>query len=348
MPVDKTDLVSRVRLLAAGAVVLGGVAAVAHADVQRSRAELRPEHVRFLPAPAHTVFAAPVWWPLKRAVVIAKVTGTSPWRDEIDMLNLKSSRLRPLPLYSDPQCPKNDRREAVPLNDGRLAYLHGCYGNEDRIPDRVYSMMTFDPRTGRNARYLPYYLPAFGVFYDISRMGLGVADDNNGLHSRLAWLGANGLRYLGLRFERVGTPAWDSSGREFAVAAVTPGQRATGLSRLDFSWSLYVVDDHGKVVRRLLDGLDEPGVPSWSHDGKWLAIPMHPHGRTDGLWLIRMHDGRPFLLLKGHQIGSATWLPGDRRLVVDTGIWSLVPDANKILGRSDVGLYVVDLPELPR
>jgi hypothetical protein len=333
---------SGVAVVAVGAVGLGQAGVHSRPNVRTS------SRVRLIAAPRHSTYDSPVLWADTGKVIVNLSTGVKAGETHLAAVDLASGSVKRLPLFNDPGCPYQTTAEPDMLADGQLAYLHECFGNAARVPGQVVSLMAYQPRTGANVRLRPYFLPPFGIYYDFSRGGTGVANDRDGLSERLAWLGAKRLRYLALPFARAGFPEWSPNGREFVVDAVpaTAGAGVGGLARLDLPRRLYVLNKRGHITRVIGNSLRETGPAAWSSDGQWLALSMWPSGQPQGLWLVRVSDGKLILLLRGRQFGGAAWLPGNRQLLVAVGVNTLVPYAIKDYGRSDVGLYVVTVPKL--
>ena len=329
------------------ALVAFGLLAVCAQSVAAGDARLAitPTHVRLIRAPKGTAYVGALWWNKGRMVVTDFVTGISPWKAHIASVSLSTGRRTELALHTDAGCPLEGTTNSDVLQDGRIVYVHGCYGNPARVPARVSTMWVYDPKTNRNASFRPYSLPIFGIQYDVSKDGETIASDGNQLEEQLEWLRPTKPVHFHLPFQRVLHPVWDPTGSVFVTAVATG--HAKGVDRLNLPESLCFINRREHVVRTLFSGLQHVSAASWSHDGKWLAVVMQPQGEPDGLWLVRLRDGRAFLVMEGKQFGDASWLPGDRRLVASDGVYSYLPDAKRFYGTSPVGIEVIDLPRLP-
>ena len=99
---------------------------------------------------------------------------------------MRTGAIARVKLFHDSACAGCYRRADV-LDSNRLAYLYECYGNANRVPDEVYSLMAYRRNVHSSSRLKPYYLPAQGIEYDFSSDGKGIANDRNGLMERLDW-----------------------------------------------------------------------------------------------------------------------------------------------------------------
>jgi len=76
---------------------------------------------------------------------------------------------------------------------------------------------------------------------------------------------------------------------------------------------LYVTTADGTNVRRLSESLDPRGAPSWSPDGKWIAVAAD-EGKTGRLYKVPLDGAAPVALADG-LISNPVWSP-DGRLIV--------------------------------
>ena len=81
------------------------------------------------------------------------------------------------------------------------------------------------------------------------------------------------------------SPAFSPDGRQIAFFASTAAIGVADQARLDVSWGLWVMGDHGEHPRSVLSGLVEPTDVQWSPDGRWLAFNAR-RGRYRGSWLF--------------------------------------------------------------
>lgn len=103
-----------------------------------------------------------------------------------------------------------------------------------------------------------------------NRCGLWVANLEN------AEYGAEPI----LKDPRAQSPDWSPSGEQIAYMA-----------NVDRNWDLYLVDSHGRNVRRLTESPAVDGLPVWSPDGEWLAFLSNRDGNW-GIWIYHVASGQ--------------------------------------------------------
>ena len=151
----------------------------------------------------------------------------------------------------------------APLHDGRLAYLQYCFGKESREPGTVGSLHAYEFRRKTTSLVRPYRLPVFTGRFAFSPVAdNGLLNDGHGLGERLTWLGPRSLRPVTLPVSRVGDPAWSADGSR-VINGVPASAGMDSPQRADTPWSLYLLDRHGRMERRLpwelRDGAPPPG-----------------------------------------------------------------------------------------
>jgi WD40 repeat protein len=258
----------------------------------------------------------------------------------IEKLDLGSRKLTPLVLARQPDCRFQEDENPISLGDGRLAYIHGCFGTMSRIPERMYNLYAYDPTNRSNVLLRPYFIRGPWLpIYSISRSGAAVMNDRRGLFEQFELLESNRIALLHFPVERAGIPAWSPDGKTLAFSAAPKGESAAGVGRLDMDWRIFLYSPATPGRLRVLSGkYHEFHGLSWSPDGNWLAVSADLIGKGRGLWLIRPRDGKQVFLLHGDELGASSWLP-DGRLAVTVGI-----DAPNAPKGSDVGLYVIRIP----
>jgi WD40-like Beta Propeller Repeat len=321
-------------VLATGVVVVSAVA-VSNTAARIGGSEPK---VRFIRAPAHAAFDDVVWLPsLRRLVVTYRRGWTSRSPHYIASLRLDGSGLRRLPLARDSACPQQVTYWPIPLANGSLAYLHQCYGNASRLPNRVTRLMVYDPRTGRNSKLRPYYLPLWGARFSISRDGMVIASEGDPLSAQLFWLEPRRQVRVRVALTATGTPSWSPNGSRIVVNGRPAGSPWSANLR-----NLYLLDRSGRLLRTLMRGLEFASQAAWSPDGRTLAVSLQPHGESAGIWLVDAVSGRHRLLLRGTDFGAPIWLPDGHTLVTPVG--SLPAPGSGPSGKARIGLYEISVP----
>lgn len=302
--------------------------------------------VRFIAAPAGGAFSSAAWAARGSQLIVNFRPRSESNRDwQLVGLPLDGSDLRPLPLPDDGDCRFTSRHFPRALPDGRVGYLQQCWQSPTRSDDERWSLMAFDPGTGRAARLLPYFLPinagAFTFAPDLQR---GLVNDGVGLAERLHWLLPNRIEPLPLPLARVGSPTWSPDGRSVAVFGVPDAGGARGADRLLLPRTLYLLDPATAALRKLVDGFNGGGPPEWSPDGRWLLMTVEMRDGRKELWLIEVATAKRYRLRVGGDLGSPAWLPDGRTVVVPVGALSqYVPSTP-----GPVGLQILELPDLDR
>ncbi len=291
--------------------------------------------VRLMRAPRGVVLDEPVWLASMQRVVVLGDSGGGAWNRHLYGVDMSASRARltRLRLPRARGCVSAQFAPAA-LSDGSLAYLATCFGNPARLPNRAVSLNRFNPRTRRGGRLRPYSLPfRTGSFSFSPDMNRGLVAVPGGL----AWLNRSRPTAAHIAVPAPGYPAWAPDGRSIAVSsgvADTPSRQKQ---------AAYLVDAGTLKARLLLGKLASTGPLVWSPNSCWLAGPLQPEGSAAGLWLVEVRTGHLTLLRKGTQFGAPAWLPDGRTIVAPIGIYSRIPGAAKIVGRSPVGLVVLQL-----
>jgi hypothetical protein len=222
---------------------------------------------------------------------------------------------------ADPACPATSETDAQPIGAGRVVVLQHCWGNATRIPDRADRIVVVDTRSHSASLLRRYFLR-----YTTSALAAGpgarivLTNDGLGLEERLWRLGPRRRTHFGPSFLRAGRPAISPDGRAVAVAAVPERRNApAGPARADLPWNLYNVHADGRGRPRLLaSGATFVTRPSWSPDGRWVAVAMTTRQGAKGIWLFDTRTGRGGLVYGMHDATGTGWI-SQRLLAVTVG-----------------------------
>jgi Tol biopolymer transport system component len=115
--------------------------------------------------------------------------------------------------------------------------------------------------------------------------------------------------------EGAATELWDGrNGRAIGGVAIAPdGQRLAFLVQRRGMTLLYVMNSDGTGTRRVAEGVDVRGAPSWSPDGRWLAVAANQNGEPH-LFKIPVDGATPVPLVKDFA-ADPTWSPSGAFLV---------------------------------
>lgn len=80
--------------------------------------------------------------------------------------------------------------------------------------------------------------------------------------------------------------------------------------------SLWLLDASTSRLRLLAPAEDNPGPPSFSADGRWLAFTTHPRHDRGWLWLAR-REGNGLRRIHRHELEVDGWSPRGHRLAID-------------------------------
>lgn len=289
----------------------------------RSTPVLERAGARLVSGPAGTALFDAAWLPGGSQLVAAMATLTPDGRTvHLYRVALDGAELQRLPLPDEPNCRRTGQRLPRVLGDGRIAFVQSCEGNLDParpMPQETNHLQVFDPATGAVRRLVPYPLPLWPRHFDFAPDGrLGIINDGRGLYEALQWLRPDRLERTDLPLERAGALRWSPDGGRIAVGGIpkAPGNDREGLARLDLPWQLLVWSLDTGELRVLADGLRYVATPSWSPDGRRLAVSLQLADGDAGLYLVEVESGRRTKLLDGEDLGAANWSPDGRRLAV--------------------------------
>ena len=103
--------------------------------------------------------------------------------------------------------------------------------------------------------------------------------------------------------------------------AVSPdGRRICFLVKSQGRTRLHVMAADGTNARKLSDSLEARGAPSWSPDGKWVAVAA-TEGRANPLFKVAADGGAPVRLVGGEDsvISNPVWSPDGRFILYSEG-----------------------------
>jgi len=118
------------------------------------------------------------------------------------------------------------------------------------------------------------------------------------------------------------TELWKGSDGTVAVApAVSPdGTRICFAVKRENRSRLYLMAADGTGARPIAETLDARGVPSWSPDGKWVAV-VASEGKATPLLKVPVDGGEPVRLVEGVDsvISNPVWSPDGRFILFSEG-----------------------------
>lgn len=243
---------------------------------------------------------------------------------------LRSGRIRPLRVPVSRRCGAHSDQFPHRLDDGRLAFVRYCFGRVGSPVGKSVRLLVFDEATRQLRRFVPYQLPFFVGRFAIGRNGRGVINDGRGLSERLQWLKPARLQPLKTSSTRVGDPAWSPDGTRLAVA--TTDERDAPWAA-PVRWSLRLLARDGKPVRKLLERVADPSRPSWSPDGRRIALRM-TWNETPGLFVLDLADSRVRLVRRGATFAEVLWARDGK---------SLYATVSRARAARQPGLYEIDV-----
>ena len=104
-------------------------------------------------------------------------------------------------------------------------------------------------------------------------------------------------------------------------AAISPdGSRICFGAKRKERWQLHLMASDGTGAQRIADSLDVRGAPSWSPDGKWVAVIASVFPATT-LYKVPVDGGDPVRLLDGADavLSKPVWSPDGRFIVYSEG-----------------------------
>jgi TolB protein len=112
-----------------------------------------------------------------------------------------------------------------------------------------------------------------------------------------------------------------SEGAVVSAPAVSPdGTRICLVVRREGRGFLSLMASDGTDVRRLAESLDVRGAPSWSPDGRWLAVAA-TQGKANPLFKVPVDGGAPVPLVEGADsiVSNPVWSPDGRVILYSEG-----------------------------
>ena len=158
--------------------------------------------------------------------------------------------------------------------------------SEKVVDDSALTVLKMATASAASPRYGPDYF-----LYLSSRGGPnGLWKSKNGVETEL-WKGRDGAVEAAPAVSRDGT----------RIAFVVRGEGRSGL---------YLMAPDGTDARRLAEALDVRDAPSWSPDGKWIAVTAR-EGDTNPLFKVPVDGGAPVRLVDG-MLFNPVWSPDGR------------------------------------
>jgi serine/threonine protein kinase/Tol biopolymer transport system component len=107
---------------------------------------------------------------------------------------------------------------------------------------------------------------------------------------------------------------------QYAPAVSPDGTQICFVVRNDGRSRLYVITADGTNTRRIADSLEVRGAPSWSPDGKWIAVAAS-EGEANPLFKVPLEGGPPLRLVDGAHsvISNPVWSPDGRFILYSEG-----------------------------
>jgi serine/threonine protein kinase/Tol biopolymer transport system component len=145
----------------------------------------------------------------------------------------------------------------------------------------------------------PRYGPGYVLYLSSKGGGQGLWKWKDGSETEL-WRGKDGAVPF--------APAVSTDGSQIAFVALTQG-----------SHHLYLMSSDGTNAHRIAEPLDVADVPSWSPDGKWVAvIAREKEGRERPLLKVPLDGGSPVRLVEGNN-SDPVWSPDGRLILYSEG-----------------------------
>ena len=159
------------------------------------------------------------------------------------------------------------------------------------ISERVVDDSALTPLRMATARAAsPRYGPDYFLYLSSRGGPNGLWKSKNGVETEL-WKGSDGAV-------------------EAAPAVARDGSRIAFVVRGDGRSGLYLMSSDGTDARRIAEALDVRDAPSWSPDGKWIAVTAR-EGDTNPLFKVPVEGGAPVKLADG-MLFNPVWSPDGR------------------------------------
>jgi Tol biopolymer transport system component len=105
----------------------------------------------------------------------------------------------------------------------------------------------------------------------------------------------------------------------FAPAVSADGSQIVFVAHVQGQRRLFLMSSDGTNVRRIAEALDVADVPSWSPDGKWVAVVVREgEGRVRPLLKVPVDGGSPVRLVDGNN-SDPVWSPDGRLILYSEG-----------------------------
>jgi hypothetical protein len=301
--------------------------------------------IQFVAAPAQQRYSQPVWVPGLNAVVVdSEALRVGPASARLQVLAADLTPVASLLVPSDPACPLAAQRFPRALADGRLAYIQQCYGLDQPLDQRS-TLMAWDPATNSTTALRPYRVGEDFTAFDFDpAVSTGLIQGRPTPDEQLFWLGANGPVPTAMAMDRAHSLSWSPDGTRIAFWGLPDAHGNVGPDRIGLPGALYIARASPDLTAQpLIQGVTWAGLPAWSPDGRWIAVSLDfaaAWSWAPGLWLINAETGKRYPIATG-DLGSVTWLPDGRTLVVTVGASQSIDDP-----AVRPGLEIIELPNL--
>jgi Tol biopolymer transport system component len=147
-------------------------------------------------------------------------------------------------------------------------------------------------------------------------------------------------------FLRAGGPTWSPKTKLIAFLGTEqfPGQTpgtlysSQDIERLvSYPWDLYVMDENGNNVRKILPLVENAGDPIWSPTENLLAFDGTIQG-ADGIWLLDLDSNKLIRIFESRDIFA--WSPDGKKLIA---IETKLPDEKN--DNIPIKAYILQLPD---
>lgn len=295
------------------------------------------KNVRFVPAPEPLEITDPTWSGRLGGLLVSVYEPLSRHLARLAVMDMDSGKLTELELADRQGCSHTSRRFPLALHDGRIMFAETCLGDRNLPPNEFVRIMIYDPLTAEASPFAPYMLAPFpGPFATSPDARVAVLSGGCARAACLDWIRPDYRERTTLPLVMVGDPAWSPRGNAIALVGASKEAVATAESG-EVAETLYVLDAAALRLQPLVKDMDQITRPSWSPDGRSIAVAMRPPDGELGLWRIDVETGRRQLLVNRPGLGASSWLPGGKTVVATVGFWSSGE------GRRP-GVLVVDVP----
>ena len=204
------------------------------------------------------------------------------------------------------------------LPDGRLGYISRCRPPDDILTTLQFTM-AYDIESEEAVPLLNYSVAEFGLgtggMVWNPEMTRGIMGDGDVyIDEKLQWFTREGSEPLDVGLVQAYGAAWSPDGETIAFI----GSEEQGSPLVSGQYQLYLMNEEGTQIPRILEGFKASGGVSWSPDGRWLVFPANfgdEEGDNQGLWLIDPESGDLRMIAEG-VFDVPAWSPDGQRMVV--------------------------------